>query len=150
MTPEGKIKAKVNAVIKVFGTAIWRFMPVQTGYGSPALDYILCVNGTFVSIETKADRTKKLTPLQEGTRVFIEAAGGLVFVVYDMRTLWIATRCLMQLIYGNTHAIELVRRWYADAPYLQTQDEGTCSELVRKFLAGETPHAPTGGPVGTP
>jgi hypothetical protein len=82
MTPEGRIKSKVTAAIKLFGRRIWKFMPVQTGYGLPALDYLLCVNGKFVAIETKA-KGHKLTPRQDDTKVAIEAAGGLVFVVDD-------------------------------------------------------------------
>lgn len=61
----------------------WRFMPVQSGYGVPALDFILCVGGLFVTIETKKDGNAKLTPTQESTSIAIEAAGGLVYVVHD-------------------------------------------------------------------
>lgn len=146
MTPEGKVKKKVNAVLKMFERATWRFMPVQTGYGAPALDYLCCVNGVFVAIETKV-KGKNLTPLQESTRSHIEAAGGLVFVVSDDRSLWIATRCLLQLIQGNQHAIQFVRQWRDDAN-LQAQDEGTCSELLRQFLKDKAVVSTTGGHHG--
>jgi hypothetical protein len=143
MTPEGKVKARVNAVLKVFGPWVWRFMPVQTGYGAPALDYLLCVGGIFVAVETKV-KGKKLTPLQEGTRVNMIDAGGLVFVVDDDRSLWILIRCLMQLVQGGPYAIPLARRWQHDAN-TQAQDEGTCSELVRQFLKNKTPFSAVGG-----
>jgi hypothetical protein len=132
MTPEGKVKAKVNAALKVFGPWVWRFMPVQTGYGAPALDYLLCVNCIFVAVETKV-KGKKLTPLQEGTRVNITGAGGLVFIVDDDRSLWILIRCLMQLVQGGPYDLVLARMWQRDAD-TQAQDEGTCSELVRQFI----------------
>ena len=135
MTPEGKVKAKVNAVLKVFGPRVWRFMPVQTGYGAPALDYLLCVNGTFVAIETKV-KGKYLTALQQVTSANMEMAGGLVFVVCDDRSLWITTRCLMQLLHGSPYAIKLIREWRGSVD-LQTQDEGACRKLLRQFIKGE-------------
>jgi hypothetical protein len=85
-TPEGKVKAKVNAALKALRHDCYRFMPVQSGYGAQTLDYLLCIKGNFVAIETKAPG-KKLTPLQEGTKAAIEQAGGFVFVVYDDLTL---------------------------------------------------------------
>lgn len=94
MTPEGKVKKKVNAALKALGADCWRFMPVQTGYGSPALDYLICFKGRFIAIETKAPG-KKLTPLQESTKAAIEAAGGIVLIVWDEDSLVIATRIIL-------------------------------------------------------
>lgn len=79
-TPEGKIKAKVNKVLKALGADCHRFMPVQTGFGSPGLDYHLCVRGLAVFIETKKPGGK-LTPLQETTRTNMLNAGAVVLVV---------------------------------------------------------------------
>lgn len=87
MTPEGRVKAKVKRRLKALGTDCWTFMPVQKGMGIPALDFVLCIRGHFISIETKADATKNLTPTQLTTKAAIEAAGGLVFVVFDDNTL---------------------------------------------------------------
>ena len=82
MTPEGRIKAKVTKALKAL-PHVWRFMPVQNGMGSPALDYINCVNGYFVAIETKVPG-KQLTPRQKITaRLIAYEAGGTVFVVRD-------------------------------------------------------------------
>ena len=61
-------------------------MPVQMGYGAPALDFLWCVNGQFVAIETKV-KGKKMTPRQEQTANEICEAGGLVFVVDGDETL---------------------------------------------------------------
>ena len=64
------------------------FMPVQTGYGSTALDFIVCVNGKYVEIETKQPG-KHPTPRQELRMDEIIEAGGAVFVVgeeYDEDT----------------------------------------------------------------
>jgi hypothetical protein len=94
-TPEGRIKAKVKRRLRdEFGTSHWPFWPVQTGYGSVALDLLGCFYGRFIAIETKADRTKKLTPLQETTAASIRLAGGLVLVVYDDETLEVAVNTI--------------------------------------------------------
>lgn len=95
-TPEGKIKKKVNAALRQLGADVYRFMPVQSGFGMQTLDYLLSVRGRFVAIETKAPG-KKLTPLQEGTKAAIEAAGGIVLVVYDEPTLAIAMNILLAI-----------------------------------------------------
>lgn len=79
MTPEGKVKAQVNKALAELPKT-WKFMPVQTGYGMPGLDYFLCINGHFVAIETK-DAGKYLTPRQEKTTAAIQIAGGKVYVV---------------------------------------------------------------------
>lgn len=80
-TPEGKIKDLVDKRLKQL-TRIYRFMPVQTGMGARTLDYLLCANGFFVALETKAPG-KDLTEIQKTTKQNIEAAGGYVFRVRD-------------------------------------------------------------------
>lgn len=80
MTPEGKVKAKVSAIIKKYVPDVYKFMPVPSGFGASSLDYILCVGSLFVAIETKAPG-KKLTPRQEQTCTEIRDAGGVVFVI---------------------------------------------------------------------
>ena len=81
MTPEGKVKANVNSALKplIDKGMVWKFMPVQSGYGTPALDYLLCVNGRFIGIETKK-AGKKMTGRQRTTAEAMCAAGALVFV----------------------------------------------------------------------
>lgn len=94
MTPEGKIKAKIRKMLKGFGPSIWSYMPVQGRWSKRALDYIVCANGWFVSIEAKKNATAPLTPMQEITRSLVEEAGGLVLVVYDDVTLEMARSIL--------------------------------------------------------
>ena len=96
MTPEGRVKAKVKKALTVLGADCWRFMPVQTGFGSPALDFLLSIRGRFVAIETKAPG-KTLTPLQETTKAAIETAGGIVLVVWDESSLAIAMKIILAL-----------------------------------------------------
>lgn len=42
MTPEGRTKARIKKVLLLHGCGM--FMPVQTGFGSPELDFICAVN----------------------------------------------------------------------------------------------------------
>lgn len=87
MTPEGKVKVKVNRRLKEhFGERCYRFCPVQNGMGAPGLDYYCCIDGLFVAIETKAPG-KTLTGRQKITRVSIKKAGGLVFEIHDDKEL---------------------------------------------------------------
>jgi hypothetical protein len=56
MTPEGRLKTKVDAILSTYqetGLVMWVFKPVQSGYGTRALDYLCCVRGHLLVIETK-------------------------------------------------------------------------------------------------
>ncbi len=81
MTPEGRVKARVNRALSSLRKC-YKFMPVQNGMGAPGLDYYCCIGGKFVAIETKAPG-KHLTPRQMDTVDNIENAGGVVFVIRD-------------------------------------------------------------------
>ena len=50
-------------------------------------DRVVIVDGLFVGIECKADKTKKPTRLQQNCMQQIEAAGGKCFLVYDDETI---------------------------------------------------------------
>jgi hypothetical protein len=114
MTPEGRVKPMVKKALDTLGADCWRFMPVQTGYGSPALDYLLSIRGRFVAIETKAPG-KKLTPLQEGTKAAIEAAGGIVLTVWDESSLAIAMKIILALEF-TSNALDAATRGHHGAP----------------------------------
>lgn len=81
MTPEGRVKEKVKRALANV-RMVYRFMPVQNGMGSPALDFYCCARGIFVAIETKVPG-KKLTERQHTTATQIANAGGAVFVIRD-------------------------------------------------------------------
>lgn len=106
MTPEGRVKAKVKKALEVLGPNCWRFMPVQNGFGSVALDFLCSINGRFVAIETKAPG-KKLTALQEGTKSLIEAAGGVVLIVWDEPSLDIAMKIILALEFTPSGQTEI-------------------------------------------
>jgi len=79
-TPEGKVKRRVIALLKRHKA--YYHMPVQTGFGSPALDFHVCSAGRYAGIETKA-AGNTLTDRQLAIADEIRAAGGRVFVVTD-------------------------------------------------------------------
>jgi len=86
ITPEGKIKTKLDKVLKSLD--VWYFNPQSGIFGKSGIpDKILCVNGYFVGVECKADRAKKPTALQLKCMKDIERHGGKCFVVYDDETI---------------------------------------------------------------
>lgn len=80
-TPEGRVKAKVKALLKKYN--IYHFMPATGGYGRSGVpDIIACMRGRFLTIECKAGNGK-LTPLQSRELALIEEAGGLAYVINE-------------------------------------------------------------------
>lgn len=79
-TPEGAVKDRIKAVLIEFGC--YFFMPVQTGYGVVGIpDFIVCFQGKFIAIETKAPgKVKDTTVLQDRNIEAIRTAGGAAFV----------------------------------------------------------------------
>jgi hypothetical protein len=75
-TPERILKDEVREYLKSIGA--YFFMPVQTGYGATTLDFLVCVGGEFIGLETKAPG-KKPSPRQEMVMRQMEAAGGKTF-----------------------------------------------------------------------
>jgi Holliday junction resolvase len=78
MTPEGKVKKEIRAVLDAAGC--WHFSPQMNGYGRAGIpDIIACLNGQLLAIEVKSD-VGKLTPHQEREIEAIQRAGGVAFV----------------------------------------------------------------------
>ena len=88
-TPEGKIKRKLEKMLKQFSPdEVWSFPPQAGPFGSAGIpDRLVCAAGQFIGIEAKADKTKKPTALQEACMRKITAAGGVCFVVCDEWTI---------------------------------------------------------------
>jgi len=80
-TPEGAVKRAVKQLLGTY-EGLYRFMPVQYGYGESSLDFIGCYRGQFFAVETKAP-TKEPTARQEETIRQMERAMGSVFVVRE-------------------------------------------------------------------
>ena len=92
-TPEGKVKRRVSTILKR-ASEVYYFMPVQTGYGSPTLDYLGSSRGRAFAIETKAPG-KKPTKRQKAIIKEMERAKMKVFVIdgnpvdYEALRLWL-------------------------------------------------------------
>jgi hypothetical protein len=100
MTPEGKIKKKLDDVLRPLRKrGVWYYKPQAGMFGASGIpDYILCVAGTFVGIECKADKSKKMTLLQAQCGSKIEIAGGKFFLVYDEITLNTVTKHILRVL----------------------------------------------------
>lgn len=85
-TPEQRVKKRVVALLKAAG--VWYFFPASNGFGRAGIPDLICiVEGQFVGIECKADRTKKPTALQLACAESIREAGGVWFLVRDEESL---------------------------------------------------------------
>lgn len=81
MTPEGKIKSRVNKLLERYKPhGLYKYMPVPGGYGAATLDYLGFFHGLGFAIETKRPGGAP-TPRQENTIENIIASGTLVFVI---------------------------------------------------------------------
>lgn len=76
MSEEALLKKEVKKHLTRLG-ALW-YMPVPAGYGRQSVDFLCCVRGRFVAIETKGPG-KKPTPRQEAFLKETIAAGGAAF-----------------------------------------------------------------------
>jgi len=85
MTPEGRVKAKIKALLKKYDR-LWYFMPVPGGFGVRTVDYIGCYRGVFFVIEAKRPG-KDATDLQKLTLQAVRDAGGAAFLINDDETL---------------------------------------------------------------
>jgi hypothetical protein len=95
-TPEKRIKRKLTQTLKQ--ERVWYFFPAANGMGRAGIPDVICiVEGQFVGVECKADKTKKPTALQLECGKKIKDAGGHWFLVYDDASIaeveqWIKTQ----------------------------------------------------------
>ncbi len=80
MTPEGKVKAQTDKVLREAGA--YYHKPVINGMGKPTLDYVGCHRGMFFAVETKAGN-KQMTERQKITAAEMSRAGGVVFLINE-------------------------------------------------------------------
>lgn len=87
MTPEGRVKKKVREWLDKKGA--YYYMPVSNGMGRVgAPDFLVCLNGRFVGIETKAPgKRSNTTPNQDREITWINSAGGVAVVIDDVSQL---------------------------------------------------------------
>lgn len=81
MTPEGKVKKRVKAILDEL--KVYHFSPMQNGMGRAGIpDIVACHGGKFIGIECKAGDNKP-TALQERELNRILNAGGEAFVINE-------------------------------------------------------------------
>lgn len=99
MKNEADVKKAVKKILDKHG-AYW-FMPVPTGYGVQGVpDFIVCVAGKFIAIETKFGKNK-LTTYQEKHRENIQKANGVHLVITEL-TISTLDSMLTGVKYGNS------------------------------------------------
>ena len=97
-TPEKAVKAKVKAVLESEG--VYYFMPATHGYGRSGVpDFVCCVNGWFMAIETKANGNKP-TALQIREIESIRRNEGVAVVVDE--TNWDMLRDMIRKLKDDT------------------------------------------------
>jgi hypothetical protein len=84
MTPEGKVKAKIKAILKSRG--VWFFCPIPMGLGVHGIpDFIGCApGGRFVAIEAKAHPNKP-TALQARVLDILHKIGAIALWVDETK-----------------------------------------------------------------
>lgn len=83
MKREADVKAAVKKVLEKFHKDAWYFMPVPTGFGTQGVpDFICCIKGRFIGIETKFGGNK-MTEWQQRTQLRISEAGGTVLLITE-------------------------------------------------------------------
>jgi hypothetical protein len=86
-TPEGRVKKATKAWLDKKGA--YYYMPMSNGMGRVgAPDFLVCLNGRFVGIETKAPgKRSNTTPNQDREITWINKAGGVAIVIDDVKQL---------------------------------------------------------------
>ncbi len=132
-TPEGRIKDKFKRALAANLTRpSWKFMPVQTGFGSVAHDFIICYDGLFFTVEAKKDHLAKMTGLQYSTKDAIESAGGIFLLVYDDASITAAVnRMNWESEHNGRHRRE-------NRLALHAQDQRAGEQHLREQQQGET------------
>ena len=78
--PEALVKAKVRQLLAEYGSKLYSFWPVPSGYGQTTIDCIGCYRGRFFAIETKAPK-KKPTLRQMAVLNQMDMAMATTFVI---------------------------------------------------------------------
>lgn len=87
MTPEGEVKRAVKRWLVAHNA--YYYMPVSNGMGrAGAPDFIVCLGGRFVGIETKAPGKRHNTSSNQDREItWINRSGGVALVVDDVAQL---------------------------------------------------------------
>lgn len=82
ITPEGKVKKQVRAILDYFGA--YYFFPATGGYGRSGVpDIVACYNGRFIGIEVKAGNNIPTALQQRELRLIRERGKGYSLVLSE-------------------------------------------------------------------
>jgi hypothetical protein len=99
MTPEGKVKKRVKAILDE--QQVYHFSPMQNGMGRAGIpDIVACHGGRFIGIECKAGSNKP-TALQERELSRILEAGGEAYVINEENIEQLKEKLVWMLKYSN-------------------------------------------------
>jgi hypothetical protein len=100
-TKEEHVKKHVKEILNGYPKVFW-YMPVQTGYGVRGIpDFVVCMNGRFIGIETKFGGNKETTWQQmQGAK--IQAAGGLYIVIDEKNIYALEAILALEMQNGNS------------------------------------------------
>jgi hypothetical protein len=103
---EKDVKKRVKEILITLG--IYWFMPPASIYGRKGIaDFVCCVKGLFIAIETKKPEVgeRGLTSHQKRERNNIRAARGMYFCVWNEQTLAEMGLYLSQLMDSNEKTV---------------------------------------------
>lgn len=118
-TPEGKVKDEVRKIFQNINDKwpgrLWYCMPMGQLYGKRGVpDFLVCVNGKFIAIETKAEGGKP-TAMQKLELRKIAEAGGYNLIVFPA-SLELLSRMLHELAeFGDTGVAESINQYGHEA-----------------------------------
>lgn len=118
-TPEGKVKDEVRKIFQNINDKwpgrLWYCMPMGQMYGKRGVpDFLVCLNGKFVAIETKA-KGGKLSAMQKFELRKIAEANGYNLVVYPYN-LGLLSRMLHELAeFGWTGVEDTINKYGNEA-----------------------------------
>lgn len=118
-TPEGKVKDEVRKIFQSINDKwpgrLWYCMPMGQLYGKRGVpDFLVCVNGKFLAIETKA-AGGKLSAMQKLELRKIAEAGGYNLIVFPA-ALELLSRMLHELAqFGDTGVAESINQYGNEA-----------------------------------
>lgn len=133
---EADVKKAVKEIVLDFAPNTHIFMPVQSGYGSPDLDFILSVNGYAFRIETKVNG-KQPSERQLMTAAKLQAAGVPVIWIDQNNLEDVAV--IMDLLLVGQQGEALHVSWQSRRDYANRSEYGKQTQAqTKRVRAKET------------
>jgi|SRR5215467_2777603 len=118
-TPEGIVKDDIKKLLASYGDELYYFMPVQAGFGTRTVDFLICYRGLFIAVEAKrqGSRAKKF---QQRILDQIRDANGEALCIDDVAQLKdlldYISRCTVKLLDRPPPGVKLIERQLVQIP----------------------------------